>query len=376
MVTDLAGHILRKTENGALSYYFYANDKPIGSTNATGAADFDFNYTPVSEQFPATTPNGYVVTGGETLRSIALAVYGDAQLWYLIADANGLHSDADLKVGKSLTIPNRVSNLHNDYKTFKPYAPGQIVGDTTPSLPDPPPPPAHGGGGGCGGLGGILVSIVAIVVTALVAPYLAPYLGGAGSLGVAAGAAAIGSFAGQVAGNILGVQHGFNFAGIAVAALTAGITQGLVGGVGGTPPTDFGKSLDVFGRAIVGNVIGQGVGILTGQQHGFSWAAVAGSAVSAAVTQGLTTESGSSSGDPVTAKLGMGSGSPVAALVGGIAGGVVSQVLSGGRVNFAQIAADSFGNVLGEHDSRTHYEWGGAGGEVERGVGECQRQWR
>ncbi|MDZ4253153.1 MAG: LysM domain-containing protein, partial [Sulfuritalea sp.] len=136
-VTDQAGHILQKTENGKTQNYFYANDKALGSSGALGTADFDYNYTPVSAQYPAATPGNYVVSAGDSLRSIALAVYGDAQLWYLIADANGLKTDADLQVGRNLSISNKVTNLRNAYDTFKPYAPGQIIGDTTPTLPEP-----------------------------------------------------------------------------------------------------------------------------------------------------------------------------------------------------------------------------------------------
>lgn len=84
-VADAAGHILQKTENGKTQNYFYANGKPLGSSGALGAADFDFNYTPVSAQYPASTPGSYVVSAGDTLRGIALAVFGDAQLWYLTA---------------------------------------------------------------------------------------------------------------------------------------------------------------------------------------------------------------------------------------------------------------------------------------------------
>ncbi len=87
------------------------------------------------------TPGNYVVSAGDSLRSIALSLFGDAQLWYLIADTNGIQTDAELQVGRNLTIPNKVTNLHNSSATFKPYAPGEIIGDTTPTLPEPPPPP-------------------------------------------------------------------------------------------------------------------------------------------------------------------------------------------------------------------------------------------
>src|SRR3954468_22411608 len=96
----------------------------------------------MSAQYPAMAPGSYVVGAGDTLRSISLAVFGDPQLWYLIADQNGLRSNTDLKAGQQLVIPNRITNLHNDYQTFQVYAPGMLIGDTSPTLPDPPPPPA------------------------------------------------------------------------------------------------------------------------------------------------------------------------------------------------------------------------------------------
>ena len=109
-LTTTPGQILQKTENGQTQYYFYANDKPIGSSGALSAADFDYNYTPVSAQYPGATPGSYVVSQGDTLTSISHAVFGDPQLWYIIADANGLNGNGDLKVGQQLTIPNKITN--------------------------------------------------------------------------------------------------------------------------------------------------------------------------------------------------------------------------------------------------------------------------
>ena len=64
-----------------------------------------------------------------------------------MAEANGLASDRDLRVGATVTIPNRVSGNHNDYKTFKPYDPGKLIGDTQPTMPVPE---ADGGGAAAG----------------------------------------------------------------------------------------------------------------------------------------------------------------------------------------------------------------------------------
>src|SRR5262249_4314448 len=135
-----------------------------------------------------------------------------------------------------------------------------------------------------------------------------------------------------------------------VSALGAAITYGIVGGTGPVgragAPTDFGAAIGPVGRAIVGNVVNQGVGILLGQQKQFSWTAAAGAAVTAAGTQAITPGNprAAPAAQPASAAT-----TAAATLVGGVAGGLVRAVLSGGKINFAQIAADAFGNALGTY---------------------------
>ncbi len=113
-------------------------------------ANFDVNYTPVSANYPASTPAQVVVQAGDTLRTIALRAYGDTSLWYLIADENGLSDpDAILQIGIVLKIPNQVISLANDSGTYKPFNPVAVLGNTTPTLLGPPavfrfvaPPPS------------------------------------------------------------------------------------------------------------------------------------------------------------------------------------------------------------------------------------------
>ena len=78
-------------------------------------------------------------------------------MWYMIADANGLTGSSVLKEGTTLTIPNKVANIHNNSQTFRPYNPGEAIGNTAPTLPDPPPPPLDGG---CGTIGLIIIIII------------------------------------------------------------------------------------------------------------------------------------------------------------------------------------------------------------------------
>ncbi len=258
-VSDQAGRILEKTQGGKNEYYFYAGDKPLGAAGANGVADFDFNYTPVSDDYPSSTPSNYVVNAGDTLRSIAQAMFGDPALWYVIADANGLAPNEALKPGMSLTIPNRITNLHNTYETFKPYEPGKIIGDTSPKLPDPPPPPQKGGGG-CGGIGLIILIVVIIVAAVLTAGAAAAAMGAVMAGGATASAATVG--AAWTAG---------------MAAMTGGMAAGSVAA---------GMAAAAIGGAI-GSVVGQGLMIATGHQEKFSWKQVATSAVGSAVGAGM-----------------------------------------------------------------------------------------
>ncbi|WP_151869291.1 LysM peptidoglycan-binding domain-containing protein, partial [Acinetobacter soli] len=81
--------------------------KPISS------ADFDQNFEPINAQYPSSASTSYVVNNGDTLQSIALSVWGDASMWYMLADVNGLSAMDKLTAGQVLTVPNKVTNIHN-----------------------------------------------------------------------------------------------------------------------------------------------------------------------------------------------------------------------------------------------------------------------
>jgi YD repeat-containing protein len=372
-VVNTGGQILKKTEANASEYYFYANGAPVGASGGT-AADFDYNYTPVTESYPANSPTNYLVNAGDTLQGIALAVYGDAKLWYLIADANGLtSSNVASYVGKTITIPNRISNVHNDYQTFKPYNPGAIVGDTTPTVPTPPPPPPKDGG--CGGAA-VIIAIVAVVATVMTAGAAgialnsaiatsaagATTIGAAGIGGVwAAGGAilssaggfglalasaaiggAVGSIAGQLTGMALGVQDKFSWGAVAAGALSSAAMAGMGASWKLNEFAPVNAAINVAAR----NVVTQGINIVTGQQVGFNWSSLAASAVSASITEGLG--------------KGLDGKSPMDALaragVGALTSAVANKAIGGVPMSWSSIAADTvssfmrsdeFGNLLG-----------------------------
>src|SRR5262249_45831053 len=100
--------------DGVPQHFLFANGQAVGSITGSRAT-FDVNRTPVSED-QGLAPGSHVVQSGDTLRSLAQSFYGDAKLWYIIADANGLASDPDeeLQLGTLLTLPNDVVALSND----------------------------------------------------------------------------------------------------------------------------------------------------------------------------------------------------------------------------------------------------------------------
>jgi hypothetical protein len=170
--------------------YFYSGETAVG-TIGTGTLNdgtqFGLDFTPVSAAYPLSSPTSYTVNPSDTLSSIARAVYGDAQLWYLIADANGVSFGPNQALpsseyGRVYRIPNVVANLRSNSSTSQPYNLATIVGDSTPNFGLPPPSVDY-----CGpqAWGAVVGALVQIAVTIVASYFVGPLAGGA--LGAAAG---------------------------------------------------------------------------------------------------------------------------------------------------------------------------------------------
>ena len=110
---DLNGQIITKSAINNINereQQVFVGGTLIGNkrTDPNGAVtmNFGFDYTPISKAYPNITPGQYVVRAGDTLQSIAQAVYGDSSRWYIIADANNLSATSALPENLSLKIPN------------------------------------------------------------------------------------------------------------------------------------------------------------------------------------------------------------------------------------------------------------------------------
>lgn len=370
-VNDANGMVLQKTQQGHVfkqlviggqlfaTYGVAENEQKPGEY--TQQTTFNPNYQPITNGYPSAATGTYTVRAGDSLETIAQAAYGDSQLWYLIADANGLSGNADLRVGQTLNLPLRVGSVHNNSETFKPYDPSEIIGETTPALPAPPKKK-----GGCGGLGMIIMVIVAVVATIVTAGAAAVALGAAqggiwaagtaalsGSLGAAGLAAAaiggaVGSIASQAVGIAMGVQDEFSWKAVALGALSAGVTAGI-GSVatGALAGSGFGATV---ARAAIGNAVTQGIAVATGLQDKFSWKGVAASAVGSAAGYGMSEALGvTSNGVKTDAFRNASFGEQVlkSAAVGFVAG-TGAALARGGKVAVIQVATDAFGNAIGQ----------------------------
>ena len=164
-VNDANGIVLQKTQQanvfkqlvvmGQVMASYGLAENPQSPGSYTNQTTFDTNYQPITSGYPSAGTGAYTVRTGDSLQTIAQAAYGDSQLWYLIADANGLAGNSDLRVGQTVSIPTKVGSIHNTAGTYKPYDPSQVIGSTTPTLPVP----QSGGGDDCGGLGLIIMII-------------------------------------------------------------------------------------------------------------------------------------------------------------------------------------------------------------------------
>src|ERR1700761_7398446 len=193
----------------------FHNNSPTG----TFVANFDQSYDPVTGYTLQGSGTAYTVADGDTLQSIAAAVWGDPSMWYLIADANGLSSSDALVAGQTLVIPNRATNVHNHTGTFQVYDPNEAIGNVYPA--NHAPAPKHNAN--CGVVGEILLAVVAVVVSIYTAGALSGPLASLFSATAATTDAAAAGAAGAVAG---AGATGAAAAGAGIAAAGAAVTTG------------------------------------------------------------------------------------------------------------------------------------------------------
>jgi LysM repeat protein len=240
----------------------YGGDFRNGASTPTQYANFDLSLDQTNSYNQGSSGGAYIVREGDTLASIAANLWGDSSLWYKIAEANGLTGQSTVAEGQVLNLPTGVNKSTHNAKTFNPYDPNDVVGDTSPTPAQPKPKKAK-----CGGIGTIILVIIAVVVTIYTAG------AAAGVMGALANGAAGGVLSGAMAGG--------------AAAFTGGLGAAVVAGGGaGLVLTTAGAAVAGAIGGAMGSIVSQGIGVATGIQDKFSWNAVGMAAVGGALGAG------------------------------------------------------------------------------------------
>ncbi|WND81030.1 hypothetical protein [Lysobacter capsici] len=226
------------------------------------------------------------VQAGDTLRRIAGRVYGNENLWYVLAEANALGADTELTAGTTIKVPD-VKVTANDANTFKPFDPSEAIGSTTPNLPYIEPPT---GANSCRKLTATLIRVVASVVSAafpVVAAYVMP----------------LGEAAAQKYENNVGLRNGYSFGAIASAYFTAQFIpagEGFWGAVN-TAATRAAVSYDM--SYAIDKALGQDVSYSLRDRYTGIAAAGVGAAIGFIGSGGATTSAGNATTAPVVQKV-------------------------------------------------------------------------
>ena len=348
-VNDAAGRLLYANQGGHVQRQLIANGQVLGRygevvddkvarsqgvPSFTSVAQFGFGFEAQGGDTPRSQDRSHVLRAGDTLQGLAQMYFGDSRLWYRIAEANGMASNTELSPGQLVKIPGGTERAANAADTFKPYDPSEVVGDTSPFIPQPKKKSSF--------LKKLIVAIVAVVVAYFTQQWQLLKDMSVLLKGAIMGAAA--STAGQVTGMALGIQDKFSWKQVALSAIGGGVSAGLP--TGDLLGTKAGSIPNTMLRAAIGNTLTQGIGVVTGLQKSFDWRGVAASAVGAGVGQMV---GGALGLDNPNVVRGMSPGQLFGArLATGLAAGAAAAVARGGKVEIQQVAVDAFGNALGE----------------------------
>ncbi|MRW94955.1 hypothetical protein GJ699_33985, partial [Duganella sp. FT80W] len=102
-LSDADGHILEKRYDNTTTHSLIVNGQLIGSSSDSYES-FSTVYDTVTAVAASNSPGVYMVqTDSQTLQEIAKALWGDQNLWYLLAEANGGLTNP-LKAGQELIV--------------------------------------------------------------------------------------------------------------------------------------------------------------------------------------------------------------------------------------------------------------------------------
>lgn len=333
----------------------------------------------------------YTVQTGDSLDSIALQIYGDSSLWYLIADANGFsdRQSSQLHNGQRITIPPVATRQHFNDGTRRIINSAELIGDTSPTLPTPslPSPSAAPITAPQRRKSHSLFKKIAIAAVTVIATVLAAAafgalagaigaslgaglkgalhlgmkvlagqaLGMTGSLAAGFAAGAAGSLAGQGVANILGLQKGMNLKGSLISgfstAASAGLLQGLnsseaftslLGKFDKLSPTGF--SFSTAAEMMGDDAVSQGLSLALQNHQHFSWSQLG----ARGILGGLAgSKSGRTVSQSLEQHLGKVGGSIVHSELSALATGSLQTAMNGESLNATQVLSDNLGSAIG-----------------------------
>jgi YD repeat-containing protein len=258
---DTGGRVIRRSENNTKvnqnfwHQYFYLGGKLVNDQGNDGTSK-DSIATQIADEITALTSdadrttesyqnsdqnlsqpnfgssaNLYTVKSGETLKSIAKSQFGDENLWFILADVNGMQGGSPLFEGQTLNVPNMLA-AHNTANEIRSYDSGETLRDLSPTLPDAPPPKEEDKD--CAQIALIIITVVVVVIAAIAVTVVTAGVaaGGAGVLATAAIGAVVGAAAGAASSAIiqgsaigLGLQEEWSWEDFAID-----VALGAVGG--------------------------------------------------------------------------------------------------------------------------------------------------
>ena len=399
---------LRLNNNGTQKLDVYAGFTPMGTPATTGLVDDYLKNNPklnqcqqanffnsdegramqkandgTLPQAPQDNLGSYTLQTGDTLESIALQVYGDSSLWYLLADANGVtdrnthvgEKGGQLHPGQRLNIP-PAAGMHHTNNTHKVISSSDWLGNTnatTPLPPTPPPPKNH-----TSFWKSIVIGVVMAVVTVLTAGVLGLLTGaiegiasiggimGAGSsllaggasttasLGIGFAAGFVGNIAAQGAANALGLQKGIDLQGALITGLataatatvghllsnTSGAYKSITNAMDAASPNAF----NISSAAVMmeKDALSQGINLAIRGHQKFDWLELSISAASAGFMAGKPGQQMSKALNQIDHNTGI-----LSSELQSLTTGAATSAANGNHFDAAQVLTENLGSALG-----------------------------
>jgi YD repeat-containing protein len=360
----------------------------LGRTRAAG--DIADGTLPESSQ---DNLGAYTLQAGDSLERIALHIYGDSSLWYLLADANGISdrsahasNSGPLHIGQRLNIPPVATGQHHTSGTHKVINANQLIGNTSATTPlpaaPPPLPKKH-----FGLFSKIIVGIVAAVATVLTAGVIGAIAGvseglgslfaigtnvlGGGAMATTTGTLAagftagfIGNLATQGVSKALGMQDGVDLKGALISGLATAATAGMFKGL--STSTNYQKMVDSVNNLNISktfsitsaaelmeqNAASQGLNVALRKHQHFDWEQLG----IAGVTAGIMGGTAGKNLEKTLRKIDFNTGI-LSSELNSLANAGVQQAATGATFNATQVLSDNLGSAIGSGIIRANSPW-------------------